>query len=724
MSEVFVNEQYLLNIANSIRSKNQTNNTYKPREMSQAIENLLVADQHKWKRPIDWPNYSKIDISDEEVIYLTYDCTLGQKYYISILIEGDYIVQRGSLNNGIFTIQSSSNHTSGEIFQQLLPNENRFVVYRILPQQNSSITQFQFARRYTNTSAGYFSALNQPCIERYCSVPNWLGVRKSGGTLTYSTYFLVADTIYNAAPDNIGAMYSDGNSVLQKCDFSKSSFKNVTSLVDTFNGCNVLHDVSFPHDLSNKCTTPRQMFQNCWNLRKLDLSGWDTSGFQASNSMFYCCYNLIEIKGIEDFDLSSATALQNFFTSCRSISKLDLSQWKTSNVLTTIYAMFNDCQSLKQIDVSKINTENVSDFSNIFNGCRNLEKIDLTSWDFSKCNKLASIFSGCRNLMSLLRVKNWDTSKVQDFSSMFRECKRLEEIDISEFDFSAATTVRYMFYYCTNLKKLNATFNFSSIVTRINVADFLSYCYAFKDVSSLNFINSSFMPSLAYDHNIQEEIVFPNTITQMGDSCLRDLSQCDAFNFLNFENVPTLGAATDIINGMNQCLKIFVPNNLYETWKSTTPWNNSNLVDKILNADDYNLYKNIGSNILTLDLSNCQWVTNNSYQSNPAIGTPYATVVPTGTGKRICSGLIDLPTGTNSFIVSIEGQYPYTLLMFDSDGLFLKRAPVEWGYGSFLIHNSNIKKIAIVLRKKDGSIALLPTNWAESGISIKYILNN
>lgn len=44
MAQVLVTESYLDNIADAIRDKNGTNNTYTPAQMAQAIENIQTAE--------------------------------------------------------------------------------------------------------------------------------------------------------------------------------------------------------------------------------------------------------------------------------------------------------------------------------------------------------------------------------------------------------------------------------------------------------------------------------------------------------------------------------------------------------------------------------------------------------------------------------------------------------------------------------------------------------
>ena len=95
--------------------------------------------------------------------------------------------------------------------------------------------------------------------------------------------------------------------------------------------------------------------------------------------MFYDCRSLIEIKGIEDFDVSSATNISKMFQQCYEIQELDISKWQTSSSLTTMNDVFHDCRSISELNVSGFNTSNVTNFTYAIGGCTELKSIDLSN---------------------------------------------------------------------------------------------------------------------------------------------------------------------------------------------------------------------------------------------------------------------------------------------------------------------------------------------------------
>ena len=584
---VVIDEQIFTDIADAIRDRNGEETTYKPREMAEAVEDLHNVRPKKWIRPSDWPDYSKVDLTDQEVIYLTYDCSYDSRW-CSVKVSGAYTVERGSLNNGVFTSVYSTNQASASTFQQQLPtNEGTYVVYRITPQEGAHITSFRFAQVTDSESSSVFAAWWHPCVERYARLPNVTGsLSWSGNAEAWSTRLMISDTVIGMSPTNMQNALNTGSFVLQHVDYSQCSFENVTTMQNTFYNQNSLSECYLPHDLSNKCTNLAGCFQSCLQLVYLDLSGWNTSNVTNFGNMFYNCGELVDIKGVEDFVLTSATSLANFFYNALMLKQLDTSKWETTSALTNISACFCSLYQIKSLDVSGFNTSNVTTFASCFSGCRNLETIDLSSWTISnKVTNLSSMFAYTRKLKNITRTKNWDTSSVTDFSTMFRECKSLRDIDLSDFDFSKATNVRYMFMQCNALRKLKGTFNFPLITNKTNVTDFATQCWQLEDISEMSITNSTYMPGFGYDWSI---LYFRMpVVTNLADNCLRDMNHIRYFDFRDYTSVPALAAYTDINNGKNTKMKIIVPDSLYDTWIAATNWSNTNIKQHIISASDY-----------------------------------------------------------------------------------------------------------------------------------------
>ena len=63
--------------------------------------------------------------------------------------------------------------------------------------------------------------------------------------------------------------------------------------------------------------------------------------------MFFCCFKLKKIKGINNFNTSKVNNMSFMFSWCESLEYLDLSNFDTSNV-GNMENMFSGCHKLKE----------------------------------------------------------------------------------------------------------------------------------------------------------------------------------------------------------------------------------------------------------------------------------------------------------------------------------------------------------------------------------------
>lgn len=723
MGNVLVDEQSLTNIGNAIRNRNEELTTYKPREMAAAIKDLHNVIPKKWVRPSTWPDYSEVDLTGQEVIYLTYDCTRGNDW-ISIRVYGNYTVVRGSLSNGVFTASSTAtNMDSGTVFREALPtNEGNYVVYKITPQSGSNITRFEFARRDVTNASQWIRSWQQPCVERYCRIPNWIGTgNRTAEQYTWSTRNLISDEVMDASPTNLVNAYNDGVCPIKRVNMSTCSFKNVTSLASMFDSKRSLFDVSLPHDLGSSCTAVNNMFYECYNLRFLDISGWDTSNVTTFSRFICNCYNLNEIKGHEDLKFTSCTTLYQAFRYLYNLRKLDTSKWTTTSALTNMEGVFDSAYLITELNVDGFNTENVTTFYSSFAALRSIEVLDVSKIKVTnKCTNLYYMFGGCRSLRKLIRTKNWDVSNVTTFESMFRDCHALEELDLSDFDPEKVTTTKAMFDSCYSLKTLDLEdWDLTTITNTSNVLGFISSCYNLKEVK---LPETLYLPGLNYCHSLKK-LVVPSTVTSIGtgdNNMCRAMWACEYVDFSAAEAITPISNTGVFNTDWNAKILFIVPDNLYSSWITATNWSNGSYDMRTISVSDWNFYNGESENVTGyVDLSSCNWTTNYSYSTSAAVGTAYASTVNNASnGKRIISGLVDIPD--KAIKIDINDGYAYTILMYDSNGNFLKQWYCEWVTGTGMFRYSPANKIAIVVRLGDGTTALAPADWADSGITLSY----
>lgn len=147
-----------------------------------------------------------------------------------------------------------------------------------------------------------------------------------------------------------------------------------------------------------KASSTQSMFRQQY-LKKVDISGLDTSYQVNSQYMFYLCKQLEEVKG--EIKLDNAR---------------------------TVKEMFSCCLKLKDIDIQSISLRECDDMSQMFRRCESLERVDFSGVDKAAIPKAASaMFSGCRSLKYLNLGNLVFKGSIQD---MFSNCGYSGKIDL------------------------------------------------------------------------------------------------------------------------------------------------------------------------------------------------------------------------------------------------------------------------------------------------------
>jgi surface protein len=256
---------------------------------------------------------------------------------------------------------------------------------------------------------------------------------------------------------------------------------DVTGMTDAsymFNSCYDLASVDLSGFDTSNVTDMRLMFGECYSLTSVDLSGFDTSNVTDMGFMFGECRSLTSLD-LSSFDTSNVTRMDLMFSGCRSLASLDLSSFDTSNV-TRMDAMFSDCSSLTDLDLSSFDTGNVTTMEGMFYGCNSLINLDLNSFDTGNVITMNAMFNNCTGLTNV-DVSGFDTSSVTVMSAMFHNCSSLTDLDLSSFETSNVTDMQFMFSGGSSLTSLDLSSFDTSNVT--NMREMFSGC---RGLASLN----------------------------------------------------------------------------------------------------------------------------------------------------------------------------------------------------------------------------------------------
>ena len=269
------------------------------------------------------------------------------------------------------------------------------------------------------------------------------------------------------------------------------------------------------------------MFHQCFSLKSVDLTKWDTKNVKNMSRMFSECRELNNISGIEKLITNDVVDMSSMFYSCIAFFPIfpDISNWNTKNV-KDISRMFSGCKALPNLDkwnlssvenmsylfaknsvITNIpflskwkNIKSVTNMSFLFSECSNLKMIpDLSNWNVSSVFDMSSLFNECRELISIKGIENWNISNVKKMNNFFSGCEKLKSLpDISIWDMSSVTDISYFFYECKSLKSLpdisswkldniqNINDIFNNCINLISIPDISTWNLSqVKDISNL-----------------------------------------------------------------------------------------------------------------------------------------------------------------------------------------------------------------------------------------------
>ena len=199
--------------------------------------------------------------------------------------------------------------------------------------------------------------------------------------------------------------------------------------------------------------------------------------FEASfaNARPTSCYawfqnfeKLKQIEGIENLNTANVTDMSNMFKNCSNLAKLDVTHFNTAKV-TTMNSMFTRCSNLAELDLTHFNTANVTNMYEMFNGCSNLVKLDVTNFNTAKVTTMFGMFNKCSNLTEL-DVTHFNTAKVTAMNGMFSGCSNLTELDLTHFNTENVTNMWIMFDGCSALTTIYVSDEF--VITNITYKNY------------------------------------------------------------------------------------------------------------------------------------------------------------------------------------------------------------------------------------------------------------
>ena len=177
-------------------------------------------------------------------------------------------------------------------------------------------------------------------------------------------------------------------------------------------------DYNINYAAHNDLTSFESMFNGVMTLYKIDVSGFNTSNLTSTKNMFTNTQWLEEIYNINTWYTGKLTNIYEMF-SYSAIKKIDLSGWDSSNI-TNMYATFMYLTFCTEIKMNGCVNNNVTDAFALFGGSSKLERLEIDSFTpFSEGCNVTSMFYGCDKLNYIKcteAFRNWCYHKQDDIS--------------------------------------------------------------------------------------------------------------------------------------------------------------------------------------------------------------------------------------------------------------------------------------------------------------------
>ena len=240
---------------------------------------------------------------------------------------------------------------------------------------------------------------------------------------------------------------------LVEVDFEHIDMRPIKSVISLFEGCINLRKINYGDNFNTESLIKMdQLFSSCLTLTEIDLSRFNTSRVESMDDMFIKCTSLTSIH-FGKIKTPNLKSMRGMFNGCSALTSIDLSSFSTSKV-ENFENLFKGCKLLTSIDTKYINTDSAKDITSMFQDCSSLILLNLDNFNTSSVTDMSFLFTGCSKLQ-YLSLKNWKTEKVNDMEAMFRSCTQLGTLDLSSFYTPELINIKEMFYGCAFLSDLD-----------------------------------------------------------------------------------------------------------------------------------------------------------------------------------------------------------------------------------------------------------------------------
>ncbi|MBO4589414.1 MAG: BspA family leucine-rich repeat surface protein [Bacteroidaceae bacterium] len=365
-----------------------------------------------------------------------------------------------------------------------------------------------------------------------------------------------------------------------------------------FDGCWSLTHLDLSGFKTSNVTTMRYMFDNCRSLTSLDLSSFNTAKLEEAYHMFYSCGKLKTIYVGDGWDMTNVTSSKNMFRGCTNLVGGKGTTYDPNNYIVT-YAHIDQGPTSSSpgylTDISKRATYAILKNDTLtfyYDGYKALHTeapytlntgTNSPGW-YTESSTIRGVvfdpsfvdarptttarwFYGMVNLTTIKDLQYLNTRNVTSMYYMFSECSSLTSLDLSHFDVYNVTNMSFMFQYCSSLTSVGKINDWYT-ANLTNVADMFCGC---SSLTSLN-LNGWYtgkvtdMSYMFFNCTRLKDIHFPNWNTANVTNMSHMFYDCRSLTSLDLSYWNT-GKVTDMNSMFEDCsaLKTIYVNSIFNT---------------------------------------------------------------------------------------------------------------------------------------------------------------
>ena len=525
MANKLYNETSVQNIANAIRNKNGTANTYTIGEMANAILELPSGGAPA-----------------EDVVFYDYDGTV-----IATYSKNDFA--------NLSSMPANPTHTglTSQGWNWTLSDAKAYV---------SAYGGLDIGQMYvtSNGATKIYVSLDDTTLKPYLgfaingtATVDWGDGNTETVTGTSTTTVVNTQHIYSQAGDYVISISSStdiyfiGASTGSKILWKNS---NVSGANRGYNSCIKKVEIG-----NNMTSIDNYAFQYCAGLETITIPNTITS---IGTYSFAYCFTLKSI-----LFPTGMTSIGNYcMTNCYQLYNISLPK-NLANIGNNVFAVSS---------ISKIyfpNNNNITLGTQILSSCSNIKTIVFPN---EITNIPDSTYSSC-NSLPYYEIPSTITTIG---TYVFQNCIRLEYITIPN---TITSIGAGCFYSCSSLSELTLPSTITSLGNSL-----FNGCYALTGItipSTVTTIGTSVFSGCA----CLTKLVFPSGLVSIAASAFSNCSSIEYFDFSDCNSIPSL-ANKNAFSGMSTDCKIIVPDNLYNSWIGASNW--SNYASYIIKESDWN----------------------------------------------------------------------------------------------------------------------------------------